>query len=129
VQVDGNDVLAVRQATDEAVARARAGEGPTLIEAMTYRWHGHNEGEEAFAGAYRPQEEQDSWRAREPIAAYRRHLLATGFTEADLDAVDEEETAAVERSVEFAEASPFPDADEALEALYAQHADDDRGDL
>jgi pyruvate dehydrogenase E1 component alpha subunit len=129
VQIDGNDVLAVRQATDEAVARARAGEGPTLIEAMTYRWHGHNEGEEAFAGDYRPQEEQDHWRAREPIAAYRRHLLAAGISEADLDAVDAEETEAVERSVAFAEASPFPDAEEALQALYATSAHDDRGDI
>ncbi len=129
VQVDGNDVLAVRQATDEAVARARAGEGPTLIEAMTYRWHGHNEGEEAFAGDYRPREEQDHWRAREPIAAYRRHLLATGLAEADLDAVDAEETEAVERALAFAEASPFPDAEEALEALYATSAHDDRGDI
>ena len=129
VQIDGNDVLAVRQATDEAVARARAGEGPTLIEAMTYRWHGHNEGEEAFAGDYRPREEQDHWRAREPIAAYRRHLLAAGFGETDLDAVDAEETAGVEQALAFAEASPFPDAEEALEALYAQTAHADRGDI
>jgi TPP-dependent pyruvate/acetoin dehydrogenase alpha subunit len=129
VQLDGNDVLAVRQATEEAVARARAGEGPTLIEAMTYRWHGHNEGEEAFAGDYRPQEEQDHWRAREPIAAYRRHLLAAGIAESDLDAVDAEETEAVERALTFAEDSPFPDAEEALMALYAETAHADRGDI
>ncbi len=129
VQVDGNDVLAVRQATDEAVARGRAGGGPTLIEAMTYRWHGHNEGEEAFAGDYRPQAEQDLWRAREPIAAFRRHLLAAGAQEADLDAVDAEETAAVEAALAFAEASPFPDPEEALHALFAERAHDDRGDI
>ena len=128
VQIDGNDVLAVRQAADEAVARARAGGGPSRIEAMTYRWHGHNEGEEAFAGDYRPQEEQDLWRAREPITAYRRHLLAAGFTDADLDAVDAEETDAVERAVAFAEASPAPDAEEALQALFATTAHADRGD-
>ena len=129
VQVDGNDVLAVREAMEEAVARGRAGEGPTLIEARTYRWHGHNEGEEAFAGDYRPQEEQDMWRAREPIAAYRRHLLAAGFDETALDAVDTEETAAVEAAVAFAEASPYPDPEEALQALFADRAHDDRGDI
>jgi pyruvate dehydrogenase E1 component alpha subunit len=129
VQVDGNDVLAVREAMEEAVARGRAGEGPTLIEARTYRWHGHNEGEEAFAGDYRPQEEQDMWRAREPIAAYRRHLLAAGFDEAALDAIDTEETEAVEAAVAFAEASPYPDPEEALQALYADRAHDDRGDI
>jgi pyruvate dehydrogenase E1 component alpha subunit len=133
VQVDGNDVLAVREAMEEAVARGRAGGGPTLIEARTYRWHGHNEGEEAFAGDYRPQEEQDMWRAREPIAAYRRHLLAAGFDEAALDAVDTEETAAVEAAVAFAEASPFPDPAEALQGLYTDRAPEDvtsdRGDI
>jgi pyruvate dehydrogenase E1 component alpha subunit len=129
VQVDGNDVLAVRQATDEAVARGRAGDGPTLIEAMTYRWHGHNEGEEAFAGDYRPQAEQDLWRARQPIAAFRRLLPAAGAQEADLDAVDAEETAAVEAALAFAEASPFPDPEEALHALFAVRAHDDRGDI
>ena len=129
VQVDGNDVLAVREAMEEAVARGRAGGGPTLIEARTYRWHGHNEGEEAFAGDYRPQEEQDMWRAREPIAAYRRHLLAAGFDEAALDAVDTEEAEAVEAAVAFAEASPYPDPEEALQALYADRAHDDRGDI
>jgi pyruvate dehydrogenase E1 component alpha subunit len=129
VQVDGNDVLAVRQATDEAVARGRAGGGPTLIEAMTYRWHGHNEGEEAFAGDYRPQAEQDLWRAREPIAAFRRHLLAAGAAEPDLDAIDAEETAAVDAALAFAEASPFPEPEEALAALFAERAHDDRGDI
>jgi pyruvate dehydrogenase E1 component alpha subunit len=86
VQVDGNDVLAVRAAAEEAVARGRAGEGPTVIECMTYRWHGHNEGEETFAGNYRPQDEQDAWRAREPISAYVKTLIATGvLTQEDAD--------------------------------------------
>lgn len=119
-QVDGNDVLAVRQVTEEAVRRGRAGEGPTLIEAMTYRWHGHNEGEEAFAGSYRPEEEQQHWREREPITRYRSWLLESGSaTVSELDAVDAEEARAVEAAVAFAEASPFPDAEEALDHLYA----------
>jgi pyruvate dehydrogenase E1 component alpha subunit len=118
--VDGNDVLAVRAAADVAVARGRAGEGPTLIEAVTYRWHGHNEGEETFAGAYRPQEEQDHWRAQEPILRFRDHLVSNGVHSADmLAAVDEEETKAVEEAVAYALNSPFPDAEEALADLFA----------
>ncbi|MGF2949284.1 thiamine pyrophosphate-dependent dehydrogenase E1 component subunit alpha [Microbacterium alcoholitolerans] len=120
VQVDGNDVEAVRMATATAVTRARAGEGPSLIEARTYRWHGHNEGEEAFAGNYRPQAEQDEWRAKEPIARYGDALIAAGVIDQDeWDAIDADETRAVEDSVDFAENSPFPDAEEALQHLFA----------
>ena len=120
IKVDGNDVLAVRAAADEAVARARRGEGPTLIEAVTYRWHGHNEGEETFAGAYRPQEEQDSWRAQEPILRFRDVLVSAGTVQAaDLDAIDAQEKQAVEDAVTFAENSPFPDAEEAVAHLFA----------
>lgn len=124
-QVDGNDVEAVYAAAAEAVARARAGEGPSLIEAITYRWHGHNEGEEAFAGNYRPQAEQDEWRAREPIAPYAARLQDLGvIDQAQADAIDAEETAAVERSVVFAQNSPFPEPEEALEHLFASTAKD-----
>lgn len=119
-QVDGNDVLAVRDVVTQAVARARAGEGPSLIEAHTYRWHGHNEGEEAFAGAYRPEEEQQQWRAREPIAAYATRLIADGLlTQATWDAIDADEIAGIDAAVDFGKQSPFPDPEEALEHLYA----------
>ena len=120
VQVDGNDVAAVRRAVEAAVVRARAGDGPSLIEAMTYRWHGHNEGEEAFAGAYRPEEEQQHWRQREPIAAYAAQLISAGILDqAGWDALDAEETRGVEEAVAFGKASPFPDAEEALMHLFA----------
>ena len=120
VQVDGNDVLAVRAAAEQAVARARAGEGPSLIECLTYRWHGHNEGEEAFAGNYRPQEEQDAWRARDPIATYTRRLLDAGaVSQDDIDRVEAEELALLDEALAFAEASPFPDPQEALDHLFA----------
>src|SRR5437879_10841720 len=74
VEVDGNDVLAVHEVVSEAVGRARAGEGPTLIEATTYRHLAHNEGEEAFSGVYRPAEEVAAWKARDPIPSFRAHL-------------------------------------------------------
>ena len=119
VTVDGNDVLAVRAAAEEAVARARRGDGPSLLECATYRWHGHNEGEEAFAGNYRPQEEQDHWRGQEPIARFRDHLTRAGVAPERLDAVEGEEAQRVEDAVTFAENSPFPEADEAVDHLFA----------
>jgi pyruvate dehydrogenase E1 component alpha subunit len=119
-QVDGNDVLAVREAVERAVVKARAGSGPSLIEARTYRWHGHNEGEEAFAGNYRPEEEQESWRARDPIKAYAEKLVADRvLTQEDWDTIDVEEHDAIDAAVAFAKSSPFPDPEEALDHLYA----------
>jgi acetoin:2,6-dichlorophenolindophenol oxidoreductase subunit alpha len=119
-QVDGNDVLAVREAVERAVVKARAGSGPSLIEARTYRWHGHNEGEEAFAGNYRPEDEQESWRARDPIKTYAEKLVADRvLTQEAWDAIDVEEHDAIDAAVEFAKSSPFPDPEEALDHLYA----------
>ena len=120
LEVDGNDVLEVRRVTIDAVDRARRGEGPTLIEAVTYRFSGHSEGESAFVTAYRTEAEVESWRARDPVTNFRDLLLAdTGITVAELDAVDAGERAAVEAAVEFAEASPFPSRDEAFEHVFA----------
>lgn len=119
-RVDGNDVLAVQAAAQRAVARARAGEGPTLIEAVTYRWHGHNEGEEAFSGEYRTPEEVTAWKGKDPIAAFRKHLVSEGLAEEPaLDVVDAEETDGIERALAFAEASAEPDPEEALLHLFA----------
>jgi pyruvate dehydrogenase E1 component alpha subunit len=118
-QVDGNDVLAVRAATERAVARGRAGEGPSLIEARTMRWHGHNEGEEAFAGDYRPTDEVTSWRERDPIAAFHARLLEWGTPDAaQLEAIDAQAKQAVEDALAFAEASPMPDPEEALQHVF-----------
>jgi pyruvate dehydrogenase E1 component alpha subunit len=126
-QVDGNEVAAVRHAVGQAVARARAGNGPSLIEAMTYRWHGHNEGEEAFAGAYRPEAEQQEWRARDPIVSFIAALTRGGVLTVQAAAeIDAEETAAIEDAVAFAKASPFPHPDEALDHLYASFGGDDQ---
>lgn len=118
--VDGNDVVAMRLAVERAVARGRAGEGPTLIEARSYRWNGHNEGEEAFAGAYRPDDEQAEWRKRDPILVLGERLVAHGWIErSEWEQIDSDEQSLVDSAVEFAEASPFPDAEEALEHLFA----------
>lgn len=118
-QVDGNDVLAVNEAVAEAVKLARAGGGPSLIEAKTYRWHGHNEGEEVFSGKYRPEEEMAEWREKDPIAALGARLTEWGVMGADdVARVDAEETQRVEEALEFAQESPFPDPEEALEHLF-----------
>jgi len=129
VQVDGNDVLAVREAADQAVARARSGEGPSLIECVTYRWHGHNEGEEAFSGEYRPREEQEHWRSLDPIPRFAEHLVARGYCARDeLDQLDAEETDRARRALEFAERSPFPDPSEALSDVFASSSSVGRKD-
>lgn len=117
VIVDGNDVVAVYQATKEAVNRARAGEGPTLIECKTYRWHTHFEGE---PDTYRPPEEVETWKEREPIAPFRRLLIKNNIlTEAEADAVEERVRNEVEEAVRFARSSPNPDLEMALTDVWA----------
>jgi TPP-dependent pyruvate/acetoin dehydrogenase alpha subunit len=121
LSVDGNDVLAVRAAAMEAVERARRGEGPTLIEAETYRQHAHNEGEEVFSGPYRPKDEMESWRSRDPIPYYRAYLVSTGAAgDEQLDEIERQETELIEAALRFAEESPMPSAEAALEDLFAE---------
>jgi pyruvate dehydrogenase E1 component alpha subunit len=104
--IDGNDVEAVQAAAREAVARARAGDGPSLIEARTLRMLGHavHDGAE-----YVPRELLASWEARDPVVGYRRTLADAGATEEQLAAIDRRCQAEVEDAVAFAEASPWPD--------------------
>ena len=117
VVVDGNDVLAVRDVAAEAVARARAGDGPTLIEAKSYRVTPHSA---ATKTDLRPVEELDAWRAKDPILRFSR-LLADehGFEQARLEAIEEQAKRDVEEAVEFALASPRPEPEAALEDVYA----------
>ncbi|HHV08510.1 MAG TPA: thiamine pyrophosphate-dependent dehydrogenase E1 component subunit alpha [Firmicutes bacterium] len=117
VVVDGNDVMAVYEAVGEAVKRARAGEGPTLIEAKTYRWRGHFEGDPTV---YRSDKELAEWKERCPIARFSKHLLDMDVvTEEELDKIKAEVDTEVEESVRFAEESPLPAPEEALEDVYA----------
>ena len=110
-QVDGMDVLAVRKAGAEAVASCRAGEGPCLIEAMTYRYRGHSMSDPA---KYRTREEVSEIRAaHDPIDAVRQRLVALGAAgEDELDRIDRETRALVSEAAEFARQSPEPDAGE-----------------
>jgi 2-oxoisovalerate dehydrogenase E1 component len=109
VEVDGNVVLAVRQVARQAVECARKGNGPTLIEAKTYRVVGHHEGD-PLVGTYRTQEELDEWKNLDPIGRFRKWLIAEGFaTESELAQIDARVHQEVEEAVVFAEASPVPD--------------------
>jgi pyruvate dehydrogenase E1 component alpha subunit len=107
ILVDGNDVEAVHRVAKTAINAARAGSGPALIEAVTYRHGGHSR---ADPGKYRPDDEVAAWKARDPLPAYRKQLLAEGIAEADLDALDEAARDAVAAAEAEARAAPEPDA-------------------
>jgi len=118
VEVDGNDVIEVYRAAEQAIARARAGGGATLIECKTYRTRPHAEGMGDFG--YRSREEVEQWKARCPIARLRRSLLADVIVSADeLDALDRDIAGATEAAHDFAEASPFPDPATATRHIYS----------
>jgi acetoin:2,6-dichlorophenolindophenol oxidoreductase subunit alpha len=104
--VDGNDVWAVREFAQEAVDRARAGGGPTLLECRTYRHYGHSK---ADPGKYRPKEEVEHWLAHDPLLRARERLLEEGIAEEDIAAVEEDVKARMERAVANAKAAPYPD--------------------
>ncbi len=118
VEVDGMDVLAVRAVAQEAIARARAGEGPTLIEALTYRFRGHSL---ADPDELRSKEEKEYWLTRDPIKKFKSYLI-------DQNLADEEELKAIERkiqdvindAVQFAESSPEPDPSELYRYIFAE---------
>jgi acetoin:2,6-dichlorophenolindophenol oxidoreductase subunit alpha len=105
IVVDGNDVEAVYHTAGAALARARADEGPSLIEAITYRHGGHSR---ADPGKYRPATEVQEWLARDPLTAYRQILIGRGVDEAVLDAIDKNAREAVDRATEEAKAGPEP---------------------
>jgi len=116
VVVDGMDVMAVYEAAGEAVTRARSGKGPTLIEAKTYRYRGHFEGD---SGSYRPKEEIEHWMQRDPINNYRAKLIEMKvLTEKQAEDIDKEALAEMDEALKFAQESPFPKPEEALENVY-----------
>jgi TPP-dependent pyruvate/acetoin dehydrogenase alpha subunit len=115
--VDGQDVEAVHEAAAVAVSRARAGQGPCFVEAVTYRFEGHYFGEPQV---YRTRDEVDAVRAdRDPLKLLHDRLLDAGVSEADLGALEQGAARAVEEAVAFAEASPDPDPDTFADYVYA----------
>jgi acetoin:2,6-dichlorophenolindophenol oxidoreductase subunit alpha len=114
--IDGNDVLVVRDAVARAAQRARSGDGPTILEAMTYRHFGHSRTD---PGAYRPEAEVKEWLARDPLLVTRAQLVAQGTSESDVDGADDRAAAVVAAAVEAARAAPPADPAQALTDVWA----------
>ena len=116
VVVDGNDVLAVYEAAREAINRARNGQGPTLIECKTYRHRGHFEGDPT---TYRDEEEVREWLEKDPISRLINYMLENNVaTEDDIKNIDGEIAEEIKEAIKFAEESPFPPVEAAVEDIY-----------
>jgi len=121
VVVDGMDPLAVYQAVSEAAARARSGQGPTLVEAMTYRLGGHSTGDPGTG--YRTRDELERWKQKDPIPNFRRRLLHSfAVAESELAAIESEVALQLEEAIAFALSAPDPDPSEAFTDLFAPFA-------
>ena len=120
VVVDGMDVTAVYEAAGEAIARARAGEGPTLLEMKTYRFHGHYHAD--VPRTYRLEEEEIEWKARDPIPAFEKKLMEQGVMDAsELESIRNTIEAEIEAAVEFALNSPLPPIEELYTDVYVSY--------
>ncbi len=119
VLVDGTDLFAVYEAAGEAVARARRGEGPSLIETKAFRYYGHFQGD---AIAYRTEADLASYRARDPIEQFRKRVLERSLvSEAELAEIDARATQTMDEAVHYAEQSPYPAVEECLTDVYVSY--------
>jgi pyruvate dehydrogenase E1 component alpha subunit len=116
VTCDGNDVLAVFETVQEAVAHARDKKGPSIVECVTYRMRGHYEGDPA---SYRSKEVTEEWAKKDPIKAFGEKLLEMDVTQEELDAIDAAMDAEIEAAMQFALDSPYPDVSEVTLDVYA----------
>jgi len=114
--VDGNDVLAVNAAAARAIKRARTGKGPTVLELKTYRHGGHSRND---ACGYRPDEEEEAWFKRDPLALFREYLIKNGVsTKEALDEIDSKIANEIEEAVEYAQSAAEPPVESALTDIY-----------
>ena len=121
--VDGMDVFAVYDAAGQAVARARAGEGPSMLECRTYRYYGHTVFDNPLS--YRTKEEEDHWRALDPLKQFRETVIPQGdITTQELDRIDKEAEELMEDAIKFADESPMPEPTELYEDVYVQYPSD-----
>ncbi|AEE90830.1 acetoin dehydrogenase E1 component (TPP-dependent alpha subunit) [Tepidanaerobacter acetatoxydans Re1] len=115
--VDGNDVEAVYEIVKEAVEKAREGEGPSIIEAKTYRWLGHSKSDPRV---YRTREEEEAWKQKCPIKRYRQKLISEGTaTEEELDEIEKSVEKIIQEALEYAQNSPEPKVEEIMDGVYA----------
>ena len=120
ILVDGMDVFAVYDAAGQAVARARAGEGPSLLECKTYRFYGHTVFDNPLS--YRTKEEEEYWRNRDPLKVFRETVIPLGeITAEELDQIDQEAAELMEAAIKFADESPVPDPLEIYEDVYVNY--------
>jgi pyruvate dehydrogenase E1 component alpha subunit len=113
--VDGNDALAVYEATRAAVTRARQGQGPTLVEGLTYRYRGHYEGDPQV---YRGREEVAAWELKDPIPRHKRRMMEDGIGEADIEDVEGQVLAIIDEAVDYARRAPGVKVEDALTGVY-----------
>jgi len=120
VTIDGNDIFAVQEAAQQAVARARAGQGPTLLECKTYRFNGHFEGD---AQTYKIAADQEKYqKERDPIKLFRENVLERRLvSEGELKAIEDRVKAQIDEAVKFAEESPYPDVKETYTDVYVNY--------
>jgi TPP-dependent pyruvate/acetoin dehydrogenase alpha subunit len=119
VEVDGNDPLAVYTATARAVERARNGEGPSLLECLTYRYTGHHVGEPGKG--YRTEEEIEEWHRRDPLTRYEKYLVENGVASGtDIETIQEEVAMTIQEAVDFALEAPYPELSELTQHVFAE---------
>ena len=117
-QIDGMDLMNVREKTSKILDKVRGGEGPFLLEVMTYRYRGHSMGDPE---KYRQKEEVKKWEDEDPIGVYRKYLIKEEIaTEEELDSQDDEAEEIIEEAVQFAESSPNPEPEALFEDIYAK---------
>lgn len=120
ISVDGNDVSAVAEVSDQAMARARAGDGPTLIENLTYRWRGHSRSDR---NRYRTKDEIETWRARDPIARFSDMLISHGIIDEEgVERLEVEVDKEIAEGLEFAKASEAPPVEDVTRYVYSEGA-------
>jgi pyruvate dehydrogenase E1 component alpha subunit len=117
-QIDGMDLMNVREKAAEVLEKVRSGEGPFLLEVMTYRYRGHSMGDPE---KYREKEEVKKWEDEDPIGVFRNYLLDQEIaTEKELDSQDDEAEEIIDEAVQFAESSPNPEPEALFEDIYAE---------
>lgn len=120
ILVDGMDVFAVYDAAGQAIARARAGEGPSLLECKTYRFYGHTVFDNPLS--YRTKEEEDHWRARDPLKQFRETVIPQGeITAEELDQIDKAAEQMMEDAIKFADDSPMPEPTALYDDVYVNY--------
>jgi acetoin:2,6-dichlorophenolindophenol oxidoreductase subunit alpha len=119
--IDGNDAVEVYRAASAAVARARRGEGPTLIECRTYRWRGHVGPSDDLHLPVRREDEAEGWRRKDPVLRLMLLLLAQGLPSDEVDAIAAQVEQEVKAAVEFARQSPYPKAEELMDFLFKEN--------